>query len=85
MRLDHRYFDKNYPVQATTRYQPFVTNRDSVLTIKKQLTQSSQLQALEAITTYNLNIRLKDSLKPLDPFPTFLRIILDPALNFKKQ
>ena len=35
--------------------------------------------------TYNLNLRIKDTLIPLDPHPTFLGITLDPKLDFKKH
>ena len=35
--------------------------------------------------TYNLNLRIKETLIPLDPHPTFLGITLDPKLDFKKH
>ena len=35
--------------------------------------------------TYNLNLRIKNTLIPIDPHPIFLGITLDPKLNFKKH
>ena len=34
---------------------------------------------------YHLNVHLKETIIPLEPYPTFLGITLDPKLSFKKH
>ena len=35
--------------------------------------------------TYSINLRINESLIPLEPYPTFLVIKLDPKLNYKNH